>query len=135
MFRLIIVLLYLSLSLFSQELVTYTNYEKALNIAKKENKNLLMFVYTDDCPWCSKMKKQTLSHEKTIEFINNNFIFLTINKNSSVYPKEFIPRFIPTTYLIDAKNEEELYALYGFKTSDALILELDGFDEIDELEK
>ena len=104
--------------------MTYTNYNEALTQAKKQNKPLLMFVYTDYCPWCEKMKKTTLSHKKTIEFINKNYIFLTINKEKDDYPKEFIPRYIPTTYLIDAQKEEEVYALFGYKTSSELIEEL-----------
>lgn len=125
MFKIILISLYFTITLFAQNLVTFTNYEEALNSAKKNGKNILMFVYTDSCSWCKKMKKETLSNKNSIEFINKNFIFLTINREKDSFPKEFSPRFIPTTYLIDAKNEEEIYALYGFKSSKELISELD----------
>ena len=110
--------------LLSQSLHTYTNYNEALAQAKKQHKPLLMFIYTDYCSWCDKMKKNTLSHQKTIEFINKNYIFLSINKEKDAFPKEFIPRYIPTTYLIDSKTQEEIYALFGYKTSSELIEEL-----------
>lgn len=124
MFKFLFSLICFSNLLLAQSLMTYTNYNEALTQAKKQNKPLLMFVYTDYCPWCEKMKKTTLSHKKTIEFINKNYIFLTINKEKDDYPKEFIPRYIPTTYLIDAQKEEEVYALFGYKTSSELIEEL-----------
>jgi thioredoxin-related protein len=129
MFKLFFLLIGFSYFVLAQNLITYTNYDQALAVAKKENKPLLMFVYTDYCPWCDKMKKNTLSHKKTIEFIQKNYIFLSVNKDNSVYPEKFIPRYIPTTYLIDATNEEELYALYGYKTTTELIKELDD-DEL-----
>lgn len=115
--------------LFGQTLVTYTNYNEAIKEAKSHNKRVLMFMYTDTCSWCKKMKQTTLSDAKTIEFINKNYIFLTMNKEKGIYPQKFNPRFIPTTLLIDPKDEEELYALFGYKTSKELMDELND-DEL-----
>lgn len=115
--------------LLGQPLKTYTNYEEALHQAKTQNKRVLMFMYTDNCSWCKKMKQTTLNDKKTIEFINKNYIFLAINKDKGTYPEKFIPRYIPTTLLIDQKNEEEIYALLGYKTSSELIDELND-DEL-----
>lgn len=124
MFKFLLAIICFSNFMIAQTLNTYTNYEEALSAAKKENKPLLMFVYADYCPWCDKMKKNTLKNKKTIEFISKNYIFLTINKEKDEYPEKFIPRFIPTTYLINSKNEDEIYALYGYKTTTQLIEEL-----------
>lgn len=115
--------------LFGQTLITYTNYNEALHQAKLQKKRVLMFMYTDNCSWCKKMKQTTLNDPKTIEFINKHYIFLTMNKDNGTYPEKFTPRYIPTTLLIDAKNEEELYALLGYKTSRQLIEELND-DEL-----
>ncbi|MFA7091690.1 MAG: thioredoxin family protein [Arcobacteraceae bacterium] len=124
MFKFLISIICFSNLLLAQSLLTYTNYDEAIHQAKKQNKHVLMFVYTDYCSWCDKMKKTTLSHQKTIEFINKNYIFLSINKEKENFPKAFTPRYIPTTYLIDAQNQEEIYALFGYKTSSELIEEL-----------
>lgn len=124
MLKLFVTFIGFSYFILAQELVTYTHYQEAINQAKQQNKPLLMFVYTDYCPWCDKIKQHTLKHKKTIEFISKNYIFLSIDKEKDEYPEKFIPRFIPTTYLIDAKTQEEIYALYGYKTTTQLIEEL-----------
>lgn len=112
----------------AQELKMMHNYEKAIQLATKEKKKILMFVYQDFCPWCQKMEDVTLSDNKAIEFINKRYIFVVQNKDSGNYPKKlFYPRFIPTTYLIDPKDDEEIFALYGYKPSEKLINELTEF--------
>ncbi len=124
MFKFLLVIICFSNFIFAQTLNTYTNYQEAIAQGIKENKPVLMFVYTDYCPWCDKMKKNTLKNKKTIDFISKNYIFLSIDKEKDEYPEKFIPRFIPTTYLIDSKTQEEIYALYGYKTTTQLIEEL-----------
>ena len=48
-------------SAFSQEAKWNTNYAKALEQAKTENKPVLLdFTGSDWCGWCMKMKKETL---------------------------------------------------------------------------
>lgn len=110
--------------LFAQELSILTSYDKAIQKAKQENKRVLLFIYSDYCPWCDKMKVRTLSNKEVIKFISEDFIFVSINRESKAYPKEFTPRFIPTTYLIEPHTQEEVYALYGYKTATEFLYEL-----------
>lgn len=120
-----LVLLFLFFStLFAQPLEMLTSYDDAIEKAIKEKKRVLMLIYSDYCPWCDKMQEKTLNNEKVITFINKDFIFVKINREKGEYPKEFIPRFIPTTYLIEPKSEEEVYALYGYKTAKQFLHEL-----------
>lgn len=124
MYKSFILLFVLFSMLFAQPLETLSSYDEAIKKGLKENKRVLMLIYSDYCPWCEKMQKQTLTNEKVIEFINKDFIFVKINRDKGAYPKEFIPRFIPTTYLIDPKSQEEIYALCGYKTATQFLNEL-----------
>ncbi|MEA3288958.1 MAG: DUF255 domain-containing protein [Campylobacterota bacterium] len=119
----ITLILFISFS-FSQELKTVKTYKEAIELGIKENKKVLMFVYTHRCPWCDKMKRETLKDPETIEFINSRYIFVKANKYKDDIPSDYKPRFIPTTFLIDPKTQEEIYALYGFKPTEHLINEL-----------
>jgi thioredoxin-related protein len=111
-----------SLGISLKEVETLDN---AIKVAKDENKKILFFVYSEYCPWCDKMKDETLSNDKAIKFINDKFVFVRASKELDDIPKEFNPRFIPTTYLIDPNTKDEIYALYGFKHTNELIEELE----------
>jgi thioredoxin-related protein len=91
-------------------------YEQALQIAKKQNKNVLMFMYSEYCSWCEKMKRVTLSDKKVINYINSKYIFLTMDTEMGKYPKKLKPRFIPTTYIVNPKTKETVQEIYGYKS-------------------
>ncbi|WP_419770251.1 MAG: thioredoxin family protein [Candidatus Marinarcus sp.] len=110
--------------LLSENLNQASTYEDAIQQAQAEHKMVLLFLYSNNCPWCKKMKETTLHDAKAIAFINKHYIFLSLNKDTKEYPKAFFPRFIPTTYSINPQTQEEIYALYGYKTSEQLINEL-----------
>jgi thioredoxin-related protein len=97
------------------------SYEKAIEIAKKENKKVLIFMYSQFCPWCEKMKKTTLSNKKVIEYINSRYIFVKLDTRMDEYPPKLKPRFIPTTYVLDPNTEETIQEIYGYKSSESFI--------------
>lgn len=121
----IFLLLFLFSVTYGNKLSVFSSYEKALKIAKSENKKLLMFVYSDSCKWCKKMKETTFKNDEVAGFINNRYIFLVQHKEKGTYSKKlFYPRFIPTTFLVEPKTLDEIYALYGYKAPKQLINEL-----------
>ena len=61
MSKIILGLLLLSSTLFSLEWVK--DIDTALTVAKKEHKNIMVFVEGENCRWCKKMKHRTLSDE------------------------------------------------------------------------
>ena len=98
-------------------------YDEALEIAKKQNKKVLMFMYSEYCPWCEKMKKTTLENKKVINYINSKYIFLKMDTDMGEYPQDLKPRFIPTTYVIDPKTKETEQEIYGYKSAKDFINE------------
>ena len=112
---------------FSNQIKVYTDYQQALQIAKKQHKKLMMFMHTKYCRWCIKMQKTTLQDQKVIDFINKNYIFLSMDKDTGKYPKQYRPRFVPTTYTIDPITEEEIYSLYAYKNAKEFLSELEDF--------
>ena len=53
--------------------ISWTSLENAQISAKKYNRNILIYFYKKDCPYCEKMKKNTLSDPNVISIINSNF--------------------------------------------------------------
>ena len=84
----------------------------------------MMMLHSPHCPWCNKMKNETLNQKETQNFIMNNYIFVSLNKYRDTYPKKFQSNMIPTIFLIDSKNENENYKMLGFQTVESFIDEV-----------
>ena len=93
----IALLVYIPVVLMSGEL------RDALIEAKKTHKPLMVYVKSDSCAFCDKMKKRTLSDE-TVQNNIKGFIFVKADK-SSKEAKKYLPqtRYTPTTYFISSK--------------------------------
>ncbi|MDB0027464.1 thioredoxin family protein [Flavobacteriales bacterium] len=83
---LLLVFVYSSLFSFSQGAVKteidWIPLEKAKKYAKKYDKNILVFFYKKECPYCEEMKKETLSDQTVIDLININFLAVKIDSRT-----------------------------------------------------
>lgn len=62
--------------------INWISLEKAEKYASKYNKNILIFFYKKKCPYCDKMKKETLSDPDIITLINTNFYPVKIDSRT-----------------------------------------------------
>ena len=56
--------------------------EKAKKYAKKYDKNILIYFYKKDCPYCDEMNKETLIDLTVVNLINNNFFPVKIDSRT-----------------------------------------------------
>lgn len=57
----------------------WTSVEKAVTLAKADQKKILIDVYTDWCKWCKVMDEKTFSDPKVSEFLASNFHLAKFN--------------------------------------------------------
>lgn len=114
----------LSLTTFADSLKVYDSYIDAMFAGIKGDKNVVLFIESDFCPWCKKMKKTTLSNSEVINLLNKKYIFLKLNKDTDFIPEQFIPNGVPTTYVIDPKVEESIFSLRGYKSASSFLSRL-----------
>ena len=73
----------LSISAFSQgeakTEIQWLSIEKAEELAKKYDSDMLVFFFRKGCPECTKMKVETLQNLEIIKLINENFFPVTLN--------------------------------------------------------
>lgn len=74
-----IIFLLLSSILFAGELKWERDFNKAVELAKAQNKYILVDFYTDWCKWCHVMDDKTYSDDSIIKLINDHFIAVKIN--------------------------------------------------------
>jgi protein disulfide-isomerase len=118
-----------------------TNYDKALALAKAENKAVLLdFTGSDWCGWCIKMVKETLSQKEFTDYAAKNLILVEVDfpnkkeqseeikaKNAEL-KKKFEVKGYPTFVLVD-KDGKQLGMQVGYLEGgpSAFMAKLDGF--------
>jgi thioredoxin-related protein len=108
-----ILIIFIAIYSYGLDLKINHNYKQTIIKAKKENKKILMFIKSKYCPWCHKMEENTFKDKEIVKFINNNYIFLEIDKYNDLYPKKYSTDLIPTIHIVNANTQD---TMYGYKT-------------------
>ena len=98
-----------------------SSYEEAVVQAKEQNKKLMLFMHSDYCPWCKKMKRTTLKNKEVVDDINKNYIFVQLDIDFDDFPSKFKPNGVPTTYVIDPIKEEKMFTMRGYKSAKSFL--------------
>ena len=119
--RIVSLLLIFMLTLFAspqtaQKLGYHTDYQKAVAIAKKEQKPLMLLVVTSYCPWCRKFERRTLSAETIASTVRSKFVPVIVdrNKDAEKFPKKFQTPRIPTVFFVDPDDDTEFWETIGY---------------------
>jgi len=111
-------------------LVWHSNIKESFLLAKEQDKNVIVMVGEDDCRWCVKMKKHTLTDERIQDHMQK-YILVSI-KRSDKDAISHVPEFdgnIPSFFFMDA-NKEVMEPVVGYFKSDDF---LDYIKEIEDL--
>jgi len=122
---------------------SWTTVEEAVSLAKKDQKKILVDVYTDWCKWCKVMDDKTFSDSEVSSFLAKNFHLAKFNaeqketlqfngkaynfkKNGKRGHHEFVAEILngqiayPSVVLFDS-NLNKLEVIRGFKNADELL--------------
>lgn len=89
---------------------------KAIELAKKENRNILVFIHASHCPFCEKMEREVFEDKEGATYLSKKYIMvkMDINKANKIFPKTDIT---PTTYIF-TPNKELLASQYGYQNEE-----------------
>ncbi|AAC07635.1 thioredoxin family protein [Aquifex aeolicus] len=105
----LIFLMFLSVT-FSQE--WFADFDKGVNTAKKEKKLVLIYFYSDHCPYCHQVEEFVFGDEDVEKFLNKNFIVISVNINSNLSEK-FDVFGTPTFVIYDPLRGKVLAKFFG----------------------
>jgi thioredoxin-related protein len=124
MYKIILLLILLLSNLSSNNISWYSSYDKALEIAQKEKKNMMLFIASSKDKNSNKILRKYFQNQEYINYLNTNFInvLITVEYKTS-YPIElFYTRSFPSIFFVAYKDESFLtHPIYHFKSREDFI--------------
>ena len=96
----------------------YANVNEGLEIAKRENKPIVFYFYSNYCPYCSQMEEFVLNQEDVQKRLEN-FVLISLNISSddgSKWSRKFGVPGTPTMVFYDPKADRVLGAIFGSRS-------------------
>ena len=124
----ILILLFTSaLVLFANGLQFEHNFDKALQKAKEQNKEVMMIYSAVWCPECEYMKEVVLKDKEVSSYVQKRYIVLVLDIQKDKLPKEYKYIGIPTFFFID-KNKKEKNKITGGDKATKFLEKLKGLN-------
>lgn len=98
------------------ELHYLESYQQGIQTAKKEHKMMMLVVVQDDCHWCKKFKRTTLSDSGIKEQIAD-IVKVMVDRYANM-PQKFESKFFPMVFFVNPQTQNVLVTSYGYKTKE-----------------
>ena len=114
-----VLILMINTYLYSNETIWLHDYEQAIAKAKKEHKDVYLFIGADRCKFCKKYKEETLSDTAVMKRLAKDYVPVYLSRDQHLIPENYETDGVPRHYFIQA-NEKAYFSTRG-------LLEIDGF--------
>ncbi len=107
---------------FAAEMKYETNYDTALEKAKKAGKPIMIFMTTNFCPWCRKLESRVLAKADINAKVQEKYVPVMLNLDTDKFPEQFSKsRFTPILYVVDSKDESIAHQFTGYNNRDGFL--------------
>jgi len=107
------------------------NYEEALVEAKKEKKDIYLFIGSEDCKFCEKLKKEVLSKKEVVDTLKKDYVLIYLSTVIDDIPSQFEVSPIPRHYFL-TDTGSVIYTTIGGRSKEGFYELLDDVKEIKE---
>jgi len=110
--------------------VNWLKYDDGLKLAKKENKKIMVFFYTNWCGYCRRMDRYTYKDDEVKKILAENFISVRVNGESKdkvsvdkdkiterELASKYVSRGYPTTWFLEPDGEK-LSPMIGYRSAE-----------------
>ena len=81
--------------------IQWQSFDKGMAMAKEQGKNVVLYFHADWCGYCKKMEKTTFKKASVIDYINKNFIAITVDSDKEKkIAKDYGVRGLPTMWFV-----------------------------------
>lgn len=63
--------------------VQWFSWKEGITKATRENKKILLYVYTPSCVWCRKMERETFADETVAQLVKADFVAIKLNASDN----------------------------------------------------
>ncbi|MDD5373583.1 MAG: thioredoxin family protein [Sulfurimonas sp.] len=106
-----------------------SDYEKALAQAKKEKKDIYLFLGSEYCKYCDKFKEEVLSKEEVLQKLKKSYVLLYLSRDIDDIPAGLEVKPVPRHYFLDS-NGKVIYTTIGGRSVKGFYELLDEVKEI-----
>ena len=128
MYKILLILILLLTNLFSNNIQNniswYSSYDKALEIAQKEKKNMMLFIASSKDKNSNEILRKHFQNQDYINYLNTNFISVLITvEHKTSYPIElFYTTNFPSIFFASYKDESYLtHPIYKFNSKEEFL--------------
>ncbi|MCK9455447.1 MAG: thioredoxin family protein [Sulfurimonas sp.] len=119
--------------LFNLSALDWPNdYEEALVDAKKENKDIYLFIGSEYCKYCEKFEKEVLSQDEVIQRLKKSYVLIYLSRDIDDIPEEFETTPVPRHYFL-TKDGKVILTTIGGRSVEGFYDLLDEVKETKEL--
>jgi thiol:disulfide interchange protein DsbD len=101
------------------------SYGEALQRSQKTGKKIFVYFYADWCPWCSKMKRDTLDNATVKEALKDYIVCFVDREDEKQIALRYAIAGLPGYVIVDGKEALQKKGV-GYKTPDEFIRWLIG---------
>ena len=106
-------LMFLGSALYGTELNWLNDYAAAIEQAKKQKKDIYIFIGADRCNFCKKYKEKTLSDKAVMQTLRKEYVPLYLSRDQHYIPKHFKTKGVPRHYFVHAEVGNGLDSIFG----------------------
>ncbi|MFA5454134.1 MAG: thioredoxin family protein [Sulfurimonas sp.] len=91
-----------------------SDYEKALAQAKKEKKDIYLFIGSEYCKYCDKLEAEVFSKAEVIKRLKKDYVLIYLSRDIDDIPEKFETKPVPKHYFLTS-NGEIIYTTIGYR--------------------
>jgi len=87
--------------------IDWQPYAKGIDVAKAEDKPLFLYFHADWCTYCKKLKKTTFADKDVLNYLNDNFISITIDtEKEKAFASQWGIKGLPTLWFLESDSSK-----------------------------
>lgn len=106
-----------SISLLASEVSWFHSYSQAAQVAKQNQKPMLVFMNKPGCGSCQYMKENVFTNQSIIEYLNAHYVSISLDINTNDAPQKLQVKVTPVFHFLTSSGEKSIETLIGGKTA------------------